>query len=363
MIFNGFKYVALSASLAAALAVSSCGSSGSDGDARDGKLEYEPSVNEVEVITLRSQPFSRQLVANGRLSAARRISMSFRSPGVIAGIDAENGRQVSAGDRIAFQDARDRELELESARIALDKAALDYYDVLAGQGYAARDTVSVPENVREMARMRSGYDAALVSLKKAELECRGSVLYAPFDGKVADIKLHAFDMSGSDPFCTLVDDSSFDVDFTVLESEYPFLEKGLVVRVSPFSMDGKELEGRIVSINPTVDKNGQIAVKATVKNDGSLIDGMNVRVVVERIMPSMLVVPKNAVVIRDNLEVLFRYSEGKAVWTYVNVLMSNSESHAVQANEDRGADLSEGDTVIVSGNLNIADGSEVTIMK
>lgn len=363
MIFDGFKHIALSSLLAAALAVSSCGSSGSGGDAKDGKLEYEPTVNEVEVIALRSQPFKRQLVANGRLSAARRISMSFRSPGIIAGIDVENGGQVSAGDRIAFQDANERELELESARIALDKAALDYYDVLAGQGYATRDTASVPENVRKMARMRSGYDAALVSLKKAELECRGTVLYAPFDGKVADIKLHAYDMSDSDPFCTLVDDSSFDVDFTVLESEYPFLEKGLTVKVRPFSMDGKELVGRIVSINPTVDKNGQIAVKAAVRNDGSLIDGMNVRVVVERTMPSMLTVPKNAVVIRDNLGVLFRYSGGKAVWTYVNVLMSNSEFHAVRANTDRGANLSEGDTVIVSGNLNIADGSEVIIKK
>ena len=41
--------------------------------------------------------------------------------------------------------------------------------------------------------------------------------------------------------------------------------------------------------------------------------------------------------------------------------MSNGDSHAVTANTDRDADLSAGDTVIVSGNLNLADGSEVVL--
>ena len=39
----------------------------------------------------------------------------------------------------------------------------------------------------------------------------------------------------------------------------------------------------------------------------------------------------------------------------------NSEAYAVTANTDRGATLSEGDQVIVSGNLNLADGSRVVL--
>ena len=45
----------------------------------------------------------------------------------------------------------------------------------------------------------------------------------------------------------------------------------------------------------------------------------------------------------------------------MNILDSNSDSHAVTANADRGAILEAGDTVIISGNLNLADGSEVTL--
>ena len=74
-----------------------------------------------------------------------------------------------------------------------------------------------------------------------------------------------------------------------------------------------------------------------------------------------LVVPKSAVVIRDNLEVLFRYKDGRAQWTYVHTSLANSREYVVEANLDRGAELNPGDLVIVSGNLNLADGSEVSL--
>ena len=65
--------------------------------------------------------------------------------------------------------------------------------------------------------------------------------------------------------------------------------------------------------------------------------------------------------IRDNLEVLFRYKEGRAQWTYVHTSLANSREYVVEANRDRSAELDPGDLIIVSGNLNLADGSEVTL--
>jgi len=92
-----------------------------------------------------------------------------------------------------------------------------------------------------------------------------------------------------------------------------------------------------------------------------LTDGMNVRVAVRQKIAGQLVVPKSAVVIRDNLEVLFRYKEGRAQWTYVHTSLANSREYVVEANRDRSAELDPGDLIIVSGNLNLADGSEVTL--
>lgn len=50
-----------------------------------------------------------------------------------------------------------------------------------------------------------------------------------------------------------------------------------------------------------------------------------------------------------------------AQWTYVHTSLANSREYVVEANTDRGAELNPGDLVIISGNLNLADGSEVTL--
>jgi hypothetical protein len=82
---------------------------------------------------------------------------------------------------------------------------------------------------------------------------------------------------------------------------------------------------------------------------------------VENSIPDQLVVPKSAVVIRDNLEVLFRYVDGRSLWTYVNVLMSNTEYHVIEANSDRGASIEVGDLIVTSGNLNLGDDTPIEI--
>lgn len=352
--------VARTLAVAAVLMTASCGGNETQ-QQDDSKLQYSPEINEVDVVELRRQDFPMQLLSNGKLSAGRRSVLSFAGSGVITRINVRNGSPVKAGDVLAELDSRDQKLALESAQLELDKARLEYLDVLAGMGYSSSDTASAPAEILKLAKIRSGYENARISYAKSSRSMDGTVLRAPFAGKVADLKLKEWDRTGSDPFCTVVGDSAFDVNFYALESEYQFLSLGQAVRVTPFGSPEGKVGGKISAINPTIDKNGQIAVTARVSGGAGLVDGMNVKVLVEKSLPSQLVVPKSAVVIRDGLEVLFRYRAGKAEWVYVNILRSNSESYAVKANEDRGAVLSEGDSVIVSGNLNLADGSAVSI--
>ena len=194
-----------------------------------------------------------------------------------------------------------------------------------------------------------------VLLENKEMKC----LYA--GGFQEDILMFGIRQQASGVFCTLLDDASLSVRFPVLEAEYAYIKQGMKVKIRPFAFQGKEMEGKITHVNPSVDENGQIMVDAVLENDGSLIDGMNVRVVVCQQVPDCFVVPKEAVLLRDGREVLFLYQEGKAVWTYVDILLSNSHEYVVEANRERGGGLEEGDQVIVSGNLNLVDGSDVVL--
>ena len=322
---------------------------------------YGAEKNQVTVMPLERTVFNKQLVCNGRLEAQSKVTLQFAAQGKVASIPVHDGQKVQKGQILASLDKEQPRRQLEQARLSFDKAEIQLADRLLNYGYTISDTASIPADQKRLIYINSGFLDAKMSLENAERTYRDCDLKAPFSGKVASVKGRVHEQGGQ--LCTLIDDSRYLVRFSVLETEYKFVHVGQQVLVSPFVKDDVVLHGSIVSINPSVDQNGQIAVTAQVPGSDELIDGMNVRITVENSMPGQLVVPKSAVVIRDNMEVLFRYIDGKSRWTYVNVLMSNTTQHVVEANEDRGADLNEGDLIIVTGNLNLGDDAPVVIVE
>lgn len=220
---------------------------------------------------------------------------------------------------------------------------------------------SIPTDKLELAKVRSGYAAALINQQMAQQKLADCSIKAPFDGVIANITNKVYENTSSEPFCTLIDDSSFEVSFKVLESELPQIALSMPVIVIPFADQDKTYSGSISEINPVVERNGLVGVKAIIKNNGDLIEGMNVRVLIENEVPEQYVVPKEAVVLRDNWEVLFKITKGKAYWNYVQIVHENSSNYAVIPHPEKStASLNPGDTIIVSGNLNLAHESEVT---
>ena len=152
--------------LAATVLLSACGQNKSASN-DDSRLVPAPEVNKVEVIQLQRTTFHSQLSSNGKVSAAVRTELAFRTQGVLTAVNVRNGDYVRKGQLIAAIDATAQTLALQSAKSAMDKASLDLQDVLIGQGYRPGDTVKVPDAVMKMARIRSGYDAAEIALRKA----------------------------------------------------------------------------------------------------------------------------------------------------------------------------------------------------
>lgn len=326
------------------------------------KQNYEMEKNAVKVDVLRLRDFNKQLISNGKLEARRKSSLAFHSSGLIEKVYVSNGSRVGKGSVLAQQNREDSRIALSKAQIAFRKAEIDLADKLIDFDYSISDTASVPRETMEIIYIRSGYLEAKHNLETARMNYEDGILRAPFAGKVADVKSKDFE-NGSGVFCTLIDDAVLNVNFSVLETELSFVREGQVVKVHPFNNPQTVLAGRITGINPTVDASGQVAVTAQVANNGELVDGMNVKVIAENVLHDQMVVPKDAVVIRDNEEVIFRYRNGRSLWTYVNVLMANSEEYVIEANTVRGAEISVGDTVIVSGNMNLGGDTSVEIVK
>lgn len=326
------------------------------------KRQYTEQQNPVDTIILQRGTFKKELVNNGKLVALRKSELQFRVGEQLETLNMRNGDAVKAGQIIAGLTPFTYRQQVANAQIQLKRNRLEMQNLLIGQGYNTMDSTAIPPHIYEMATIKSGYAEAVQSMKTALFNLESTRLFAPFSGKLANITQKQYDrVNAGTTFCTLIDDSEFEAEFRIVESEANDIRLGSEVQLIPFS-DQTVYKGHISEINPVIDANGLILVKALVKNPGGLMDGMNVRVLVEKEIPDQLVVPKSAVLLRDNQEVLFKCTRDTvAFWTYIQTTGENTTSYSVIAHPDKGATLEAGDTVIISGNLNLAHESKVVV--
>ena len=189
------------------------------------------------------------------------------------------------------------------------KAELELKDVLIGQGYTPDDFSKVPEETMKLAKVKSGYEQSKSQYELTKRETEHATLVAPFDGIVANLFSKPYNLANtSEAFCTVIDTRGMETDFTVLENELAFIKTGDKVMITPYA-GGGSYEGSVSEINPLVDANGMVKVKAAVNGQGKLFSGMNVRVSVKRSLGEQLVIPKTAVVLRSGKQVVFTLKE------------------------------------------------------
>lgn len=358
------KYYQLFAMLVLA-GMLACSGEKSEKDAEESVETVLPDeTNEVTVMKLELTDFNHELISNGKLSARNFVDLKFESAEPIAKIYVKNGDRVTKGQKLAELATFRLANKAAQAKDALERAKLELQDVLIGQGYKLEDSTKVPPATMQLVRVKSGYDQALYAWQLADYEQRNAVLTAPFDGIVANLFAKPFNTaSTADVFCSIIDSHTLEAAFTVLESELPLIKTGDRVEVAPFALSDVVAEGRISEINPLVDKDGMVQVKAAVNDKGKLFEGMNVRVSIHRSLGKQLVVPKSAVVLRSGKQVVFKLDESgkKASWVYVNTGLENADSYTITSSEGDG--LKEGDIIITGGNINLAHEAPVKVIE
>ena len=342
--------------------VHSCGPVSSEAGNDKNTYKRPGNKNLVDVITLKRRQFTREIVSNGKLAALKKSDLTFSTSGVLTKLPLKNGDVVKAGDIIAAVEPFTYQQQLLKAQINFKKTRLERESIITGQGYDMNDSSGIPAGLMETAAIKSGFMEARLALEEARYLLSSTVLKAPFTGIIANLESRKYeDVPTGKPFCTIIDHSKFVVEFYLVESEIAQVRVKDPVKVLPYASQSI-YKGLITEINPVIDENGLVRVKAVIHNQNQeLLDGMNLKVLVEKTVDDQLVVPKAAVVLRQNQEVIFKYTHGQAFWTYVQTTDENSESFTVIAHPDKGGSLQPEDTVIISGNLNLAHESEVII--
>lgn len=334
--------------------ISACSEKVEQPEDRTGEVLVEHRQT-VETITLQKGAFATEIVSNGKVTSGRYVDIYWESDGEIEKINRRNGEKVGTGDILASLDAFRLDNTLQSAKANMEQSRLSMLDFLIGQGYEVNDT-AIPSEVMDLAMIKSGYRQSEINYDMAMYEKQHSVLKSPFAGVVANIESYEGNKADrSKPFCRVIDTKSMMVEFTVIENELSALREGTKVFVEAYSNPGEKLLGRVESINPVVEQNGMIKVKARLESADNLFVGMNVKVIIESNIEQCLSVPKSALVLRTGRKVVFTAQNGIAQWNYVETAAENTHSIVIVSG------LNEGDSVIVSGNTDLAHQSDITI--
>lgn len=237
-----------------------------------------PIVDEIAP-PVESRSNVHSLTASGKVKAANYTDLYFRSQEQIAHVYVKNGARVNKGQKLADLAMYTFQSNLRQAENAIEQALLEFQDVLIGQGYAPDRMDAVPADVMKLARVKSGYEQAELQKEKALREIENATLVAPFDGVVANLTAQPHHMvGGSEPFCRIIQTNNMEVEFQVLENELHLVKMGQKVEIVPHASTVGVQLGEICSMNPLVDEKGLIQVRARVKGNVGLMEGMNVSV-------------------------------------------------------------------------------------
>jgi len=203
----------------------------------------------------------------------------------------------------------------------------------------------------------SGLVQAEQRLERARLALSRRAVTAPFAGRIADLQVEAGQHVGpGQTAVSIIDDSRMKVEVDVLESDLVGVSVGGTALVRVPSHDDAVFQGVVHSINPRIDtRTGTGRVTVVVSNPQRwLMSGLFAYVALETgRLGDRLVVPAEAVLVRQGRDLVFRPSNGRAEWVYVTVgRRSGDEVEIIDG-------IREGDSIAVSGHYALAHDAPV----
>jgi HlyD family secretion protein len=340
------------------------GSAGNEA-ARD-DVEAPSSTAQVDVIVAERTDFPLRSRASGHLVPWRRARIPAEAGGPVVERAVREGDRVEKGDLLARLEHRAERIALEEARAELLEARAEFRAKYDGGRAGSRGRADSASDATRRATQAavSGLTAARQAVEHAKLDLERTRITAPFAGRVADLKIEEGQYVGQGKtVATLLQDRRMKVEVDVLESDVVALDDGASVQVHVPALGPEDdstawVEGTVWAVNPKVDpQSGTGRVTVALPNpDRRLVSGLYTEARLEtRRLADRLVVPEDAILVRQGRDLVFVVEDGRALWSYVD-LGARSGSY-VEITDG----VQPGDTIAVSGHFALAHDAPVTI--
>lgn len=375
-----------------------------DSDDKDGEDKpRKEKTTSVQAATVTRGNLVIPVVAEGRIRARKTAEIRSEISGRVDRILVQEGSRVGRGQVLARLDGREYEVAIAESRsryleslsrilveeerresdgaggdtiAALEEELVDLWEQ-ERLGKMSRDERLARERAIEIAALengafrqrlvdaRTGLAGAKADEERARLNLERTEIRAPFAGVVSNLTLQPGErITTGDPICNLVDNVDVEAEVGVLESDL----RGLVVGRPALLMIpalAETLQASVDVIAPEIDPDTRTCrvLLRYRSEDGRVRPGMFVRAsIAGQTFEDRILVPREAILMRDERPLVFKVEDGRAKWVYVTTGMQNDRVVEISG-VIQGGPLDPGTKVIVTDHLTLTENAKVKVTK
>lgn len=321
------------------------------------KAAFVPAPIPVTAVKAESGDWQNYLTAVGTILAINGVNISPQLAGTVSKIDFNSGQMVTEGQLILELDTSLVQAQLDEATSAMNLANATFkrYTKLYEQKAVAESDLDAA---------RSAYNQAVGNVNAIKAQISFMQIKAPFSGRIGLrlVNLGQYLAPGT-VIATLQSVDPIWVDFPIPSQDIPQLQLNGAITLTTDSDSKTVYQGKIIAINSAVDQTTRmVTVRAEVNNPtGSLVPGMfaNVKVLLP-IQTNVVTVPASAVTYTlygESIFVLTPTSNQQYTAKLVSVNPGLKQNERVVIPKG----INPGDLVVTNGQLNLQNGSIVTL--
>lgn len=321
----------------------------------DLRINNSNEAIKVKTIEAKYKVFNSLINVTGKVKAFQEQTVMAEVSGKL-NLKIDNSKdRFGIGELMAYIDSKLTYFKLERGKLNEFNSEKEYESNLLSYDNLLKDKgEEEKELIKKKLQISSGLLSNRLDIDEAYYELEKSHIRAPFFSQVVDLKVQNEQMvkPGQELF-KIYNPYNLYLDILILESDFPLLKKGLEVSISPVVDEEIKYKGKLIEINPYVTEDGMIKAKVKIDEkqlvDRKLIPGMNCNATISIPLNKAIVIPNEAVVMREGKAVVFTLENNRAKWQYVVTGRENGKEILIEKG------LSQGMKVIITNNLQLAN--------
>jgi membrane fusion protein (multidrug efflux system) len=309
----------------------------------------------VKVATVQTKEVSLDFIANGSFEPLQELSFSAEKPGRVVRVLVKEGDNVRIGQTLAIVRSEQISSDLQAAEASYQTAQADF-----NRFENAFKTGGVTKQQLDQARL--SLVTAKSRLQQAKINIGDTNIKATINGIVNKKYIEPGSvLSAATPLFDIVNVTKLKLKVTVNESQVASLKLGNTVNATASVYPDQTFSGKITFIAPKADSSLNFPVEIEITNNASndLKAGMygTAKFASSQQKQTLTVVPRNAFIGSVSSNQVFAVENGVAkLKTVAAGRILGDEVEIVNG-------LSDGEMVIVTGQINLQDGTKVEIIK